>query len=105
MADVGVTPYNSSLVPDTGGDSYTQDVNVYYDVSLTGSSRVGFGHTRRTDNGIGGRHCVDDHSHRTCLAHDSRCWVRPFSLLCATSTNLHPASSIPAWREGSPLCL
>jgi 3D (Asp-Asp-Asp) domain-containing protein len=54
MADVGVTPYNSSIVPDTGGDSLNGNVNVYYDVSMTGSWRVGFGHTRLTVDGIGG---------------------------------------------------
>jgi hypothetical protein len=48
MADVGVTPYNSSDVPDTGGNSLTGNVNVYYDVSMMDSLRVGFGHTRLT---------------------------------------------------------
>jgi hypothetical protein len=54
MADVGVTRYNSSAVPDTGGDSFTQNVNIYYDVSMTGNLRLGFGHTRLTDNELGG---------------------------------------------------
>jgi len=54
MADVGVTPFNSTA-PDTGGDSLGGDVNVYYDVSMMGGLRVGFRQTK-TDygNGIGG---------------------------------------------------
>jgi len=40
MADVGVTPYNSTIEPDTGGDSLTGNVNVYYDVSMTGSFEI-----------------------------------------------------------------
>ncbi len=46
MADVGVTPYNTSL-PATGGNSLG-NVNVYYDVSMTGGLTVGFGQTRLT---------------------------------------------------------
>jgi hypothetical protein len=46
MADVGVTPYNSSAVPITGGDSLTTDLNVYYDVSSIGSGKAGWSVTQ-----------------------------------------------------------
>jgi hypothetical protein len=44
MADVGVTPYNTSE-PATGGSSLG-NLNVYYDVSMKCNLTVGFGQTR-----------------------------------------------------------
>jgi hypothetical protein len=46
MADVGVTPYNTSA-PATGGDSLG-NLNVYYDVSVKRGLIVGFDQTKLT---------------------------------------------------------
>jgi hypothetical protein len=89
-----------------GGDSLTEDLNIFYNVSWTELADFSY-HSILTKICSGWRYRMDDHIDRFGLAHDSRCRV------CASnnvfvpskkSNNSRAVSSILVSHDESPPC-
>ena len=78
-----VEVYNSTMM--TGGDSLTEDLNIYYEVCFAPTyQNLGnfLGEVVELTPPSVRRYCVDDHSNRSRTPHDPRCRVSAyFSLL------------------------
>lgn len=61
-------PYNGTGA--TGGDSLTQDLNIWYEVGFFPLRRLVSRKALMCDH-ADWRHRVDDHGNSTCVAHDS----------------------------------
>ena len=97
-------PYNGTIP--TGGDSLTQNLNVFYEVRLPNPPLYPMGKvTMLTLVTAVWRHCLDDHSNGTCASDDSGCRVCIYSLATAELlANPSPASSTLVSPEESPRC-
>lgn len=87
-------PYNGTIA--TGGNSLTQNLNVFYEVCLSEPQfcRLMLKVIMLTLVTAVWRHCLDDDGNSTGTSHDSGCRVCTLELrIIETPANLNPASS------------
>jgi hypothetical protein len=68
---IPLVAYPTSGMPATGGDSETENLNIYYEVRYA----LCLAAMQFTNMIADRKYCVDDNGHCPGFAYDTRCWV------------------------------